>query len=132
MAGGVSIIERVIYCSRSDKILLAQREREPMNLFRGWVSRLWHRECIRRFLKRENPFGWKGWFVVRGARSRGRTGTVSLPRDFKSLASTNFAIRAWARMMGFFTCFVKKSLCFVGLLSDFVIMAIGVFLIIHV
>ena len=29
-----------------------------------------------------------------GARSRGRTGTVSLPRDFKSLASTNFAIRA--------------------------------------
>ena len=31
-----------------------------------------------------------------GARSRGRTGMVSLPRDFKSLASTNFAIRAQA------------------------------------
>ncbi len=31
---------------------------------------------------------------VNGARSRNRTGTVFLPRDFKSLASTNFAIRA--------------------------------------
>ena len=30
-----------------------------------------------------------------GARSRTRTGTVFPPRDFKSLASTNFAIRAW-------------------------------------
>ena len=29
-----------------------------------------------------------------GARSRTRTGTVFPPRDFKSLASTNFAIRA--------------------------------------
>lgn len=29
-----------------------------------------------------------------GARSRNRTGTVLPPRDFKSLASTNFAIRA--------------------------------------
>ncbi len=29
-----------------------------------------------------------------GARSRSRTGTVFPPRDFKSLASTNFAIRA--------------------------------------
>ena len=29
-----------------------------------------------------------------GARTRTRTGTVFLPRDFKSLASTNFAIRA--------------------------------------
>jgi hypothetical protein len=34
-----------------------------------------------------------------GARSRTRTGTVFPPRDFKSLASTNFAIRAW---MNFF------------------------------
>ncbi len=30
-----------------------------------------------------------------GARSRNRTGTVLPPRDFKSLASTNFAIRAY-------------------------------------
>ena len=30
-----------------------------------------------------------------GARSRNRTGTVFPPRDFKSLASTNFAIRAY-------------------------------------
>ena len=29
-----------------------------------------------------------------GARGRNRTGTVFLPRDFKSLASTNFATRA--------------------------------------
>ena len=28
-----------------------------------------------------------------GARGRNRTGTVFLPRDFKSLASTNFATR---------------------------------------
>ena len=33
-----------------------------------------------------------------GARSRNRTGTVFPPRDFKSLASTNFAIRAYLRM----------------------------------
>ena len=30
-----------------------------------------------------------------GARSRNRTGTVFLPRDFKSLASTSSAIRAY-------------------------------------
>ncbi len=29
-----------------------------------------------------------------GARSRGRTGTAVKPRDFKSLVSTNFTIRA--------------------------------------
>ena len=32
-----------------------------------------------------------------GARSRTRTGTEFPPRDFKSLASTNFAIRALLR-----------------------------------
>lgn len=32
-----------------------------------------------------------------GARSRGRTGTGLPPRDFKSLASTDFAIRAGSR-----------------------------------
>ena len=32
--------------------------------------------------------------IIYGARSRNRTGTVFPPRDFKSLASTNFAIRA--------------------------------------
>ena len=31
---------------------------------------------------------------VNGARGRTRTGTVLPPRDFKSLASTNFATRA--------------------------------------
>ena len=33
--------------------------------------------------------------IINGARSRNRTGTVFPPRDFKSLASTNFAIRAY-------------------------------------
>jgi hypothetical protein len=33
--------------------------------------------------------------LYNGARSRNRTGTVLPPRDFKSLASTNFAIRAY-------------------------------------
>ncbi len=32
--------------------------------------------------------------VDNGARGRNRTGTVLPPRDFKSLASTNFATRA--------------------------------------
>ena len=32
--------------------------------------------------------------VQDGARGRNRTGTVFPPRDFKSLASTNFATRA--------------------------------------
>ena len=32
--------------------------------------------------------------VPNGARGRNRTGTVLPPRDFKSLASTNFATRA--------------------------------------
>ena len=34
-----------------------------------------------------------------GARGRNRTGTVFLPRDFKSLASTNFATRAYRNVM---------------------------------
>ena len=33
-------------------------------------------------------------FIWFGARSRTRTGTAARPRDFKSLASTCFAIRA--------------------------------------
>jgi hypothetical protein len=33
-----------------------------------------------------------------GARGRSRTGTVFPPRDFKSLASTNFATRALRRV----------------------------------
>ena len=37
--------------------------------------------------------------VVCGARGRNRTGTVFLPRDFKSLASTNFATRAYRNVM---------------------------------
>ena len=35
-----------------------------------------------------------------GARGRNRTGTVLPPRDFKSLASTNFATRAGAARQG--------------------------------
>ena len=54
-----------------------------------------------------------------GARGRNRTGMVLLPRDFKSLASTNFATRAWARMMVFFACFVKNSLCFFRVIVRF-------------
>ena len=37
---------------------------------------------------------WDGVECLYGARGRNRTGTVFLPRDFKSLASTNFATRA--------------------------------------
>ena len=37
---------------------------------------------------------WNDTELIFGARGRNRTGTVSLPRDFKSLASTNFATRA--------------------------------------
>ncbi len=33
-------------------------------------------------------------FLCRGAGSRNRTGTVSLPADFESAASTNFATPA--------------------------------------
>ena len=42
------------------------------------------------------PFlnSWIALNSKNGARSRSRTGTVFPPRDFKSLASTNFAIRA--------------------------------------
>jgi hypothetical protein len=36
---------------------------------------------------------------VNGARSRNRTGTGLPPRDFKSLASTDFAIRAVALLL---------------------------------
>ena len=34
------------------------------------------------------------FIIINGARGRSRTGTVLLPRDFKSLASTNSATRA--------------------------------------
>ena len=54
-------------------------ERKPRN-YRGFVGVLW--SCA------------EGRGGPNGARSRNRTGTELPPRDFKSLASTNFAIRA--------------------------------------
>ena len=45
-----------------------------------------------------------------GARGRNRTGTVFLPRDFKSLASTNFATRALCN--AHCTCIETARECF--------------------
>ncbi|AVK08080.1 phage integrase family protein [Pseudomonas paraeruginosa] len=55
-----------------------------------------------RELRKENMEGFSYWNRRNarkhdGARSRGRTGTGLPPRDFKSLASTDFAIRAGSR-----------------------------------
>ncbi len=41
---------------------------------------------------------YRDYFI--GARDRTRTGTAARPRDFKSLASTNFATRADGHVSG--------------------------------
>jgi hypothetical protein len=43
-----------------------------------------------------------------GARGRNRTGTVLPPRDFKSLASTNFATRAKCHAAKFYSGLTDK------------------------
>ncbi len=47
---------------------------------------------------------WEVLKSINGARGRSWTGTVFLPRDFKSLASTNFATRAYRMVCKIFPC----------------------------
>ena len=56
------------------------------------------------FLTKKLPdFHGTVYFYLYGARGRTRTGTVSLPTDFESVASTNFA--TWATTNNYYIQF---------------------------
>lgn len=50
---------------------------------------------INQMKQASSPHGWRQRLLDTGARSGNRTRIPFRMRDFKSLASTNFAIRAW-------------------------------------